>query len=460
MSELLTVLASLLADVNANYLWPAALAAFQNASGQRSESPEPGNNFSPTPNPAPIPPQGRRRMTQQNPNSPNKRRGRYQCGYCNFLGVTPSHMKRHILIHTGERPFECPLCPRRFTQKVHLKYHMNKTHKLPGIPGDNNSSPLPVGQGSPGSGEEGIAPVGGISAHDDDVDDVTVIDDGPEPVNPSSLLHTEMTSFTPRHRSPCSGCDACCPRDKLGHSAKSHQLEQQQQQQQQQHRKGLKEKLRFGLTHSTYLTLTSLRLIATAVFSLKHFSASFLINFYDQHAGFNASESLTAVHLFFADVNANYLWPAALAAFQNASGQRSESPEPGENFSRTASPTLMPPPRRRVTQQDPNSPNKRRGRYQCSFCNFLGVTPSHIKRHILTHTGERPFECPLCPRRFTQKVHLKYHINKTHKMGSAEEISPVGDISAADDDVDELTIIDDTPKRVKPSSLLRTKMTA
>lgn len=211
---------------------------------------------------------------------------------------------------------------------------------------------------------------------------------------------------------------------------------------------------------STYLTLTSLRLIATAVFSLKHFSASFLMNFYDHHAGFNASESLTAVHLFFADVNANYLWPAALAAFQNASGQRSESPEPGENFSRTASPTLMPPPRRRVTQQDPNSPNKRRGRYQCSFCNFLGVTPSHIKRHILTHTGERPFECPLCPRRFTQKVHLKYHINKTHKMGSAEEISPVGDISAADDDVDELTIIDDTPKRVKPSSLLRTKMTA
>lgn len=72
---------------------------------------------------------------------------------------------------------------------------MNKTHKLPGIPGDNNSSPLPVGQGSPGSGEEGIAPVGGISAHDDDVDDVTVIDDGPEPVNPSSLLHTEMTAW-------------------------------------------------------------------------------------------------------------------------------------------------------------------------------------------------------------------------------------------------------------------------
>jgi uncharacterized Zn-finger protein len=43
---------------------------------------------------------------------------------------------------------------------------------------------------------------------------------------------------------------------------------------------------------------------------------------------------------------------------------------------------------------------------------FVGT--SHLKRHMLTHTGARPFTCKYCPKTYTQSndlmKHLKVHL--------------------------------------------------
>ncbi|KAH8032423.1 hypothetical protein HPB51_025179 [Rhipicephalus microplus] len=48
---------------------------------------------------------------------------RHRCNSCNYETDNVSHMKDHIRIHTGERPYQCQLCPRSFTRKAHLVYH-------------------------------------------------------------------------------------------------------------------------------------------------------------------------------------------------------------------------------------------------------------------------------------------------------------------------------------------------
>ncbi|NXV72454.1 ZN740 protein, partial [Atlantisia rogersi] len=45
------------------------------------------------------------------------------CEQCFGAFRSSYHLKRHILIHTGEKPFECDVCDMRFIQKYHLERH-------------------------------------------------------------------------------------------------------------------------------------------------------------------------------------------------------------------------------------------------------------------------------------------------------------------------------------------------
>ncbi|KAH8271773.1 hypothetical protein KR044_005378 [Drosophila immigrans] len=60
-----------------------------------------------------------------------KRRGRnfYQCQACGKKVQSNYNLRRHMMIHTGERPFPCDLCERRFREfsdlKKHRRRHMN-----------------------------------------------------------------------------------------------------------------------------------------------------------------------------------------------------------------------------------------------------------------------------------------------------------------------------------------------
>ena len=52
--------------------------------------------------------------------------------------------------------------------------------------------------------------------------------------------------------------------------------------------------------------------------------------------------------------------------------------------------------------------------FACHLCQFRCITQQNLKTHIRSHTGERPYACPFCPHRARQNHHLKTHILTHH----------------------------------------------
>ncbi|XP_052764927.1 zinc finger and SCAN domain-containing protein 5B-like isoform X1 [Mya arenaria] len=52
--------------------------------------------------------------------------------------------------------------------------------------------------------------------------------------------------------------------------------------------------------------------------------------------------------------------------------------------------------------------------FSCCYCSKVFSSIGNLKRHTLTHTGEKPFQCEMCHRRFSQKSSMKTHVKLFH----------------------------------------------
>ncbi|XP_064463549.1 histone-lysine N-methyltransferase PRDM9-like [Ornithodoros turicata] len=65
-------------------------------------------------------------------------------------------------------------------------------------------------------------------------------------------------------------------------------------------------------------------------------------------------------------------------------------------------------------------------KHRCTFCDYSSDKTNNVKAHERTHTGEKPYVCPLCCKGFAQKGNMETHWKKLHAREREYECSTCG----------------------------------
>ncbi|XP_031165666.1 zinc finger protein 770-like isoform X1 [Sander lucioperca] len=336
-------------------------------------------------------------QSQELSSSRSKMTLNHQCPKCLKTFCTPSKLQRHFLIHTGQKPYSCMICLKAFRQKVHLKSHLSTANKCSlSVGTERKKERFGNSRQTTGLQPQSSLHLQPTSHH--------------TPVNSSVELEQQckisVNAVQDLNKTEIKSDAFVKPEQSLNRSSQCWSICHKSDKQEQQH-----------LTHKDLKPFQCM--ICSRSFQLE-------VNLIRHHKIHRNQKELGSSTT---EQNSNDVKMSDSEAIQHLPEPRHADPVDLNIFVKSEtwsgncsdyndslpqdSVFITSAEQQRETYHATSEQQRIYSLNQCHECLKCFPSVSKLQRHMMSHTGQRPFGCEMCGKRFRQKTHLRVHY-RTH----------------------------------------------